>query len=65
MPEGTSCLSCAVSMLPASRHVPARRYVEEEDMLALALGGRFVQHPAPLLCDASLAQPDAQEVQQV
>lgn len=26
------------------------RYVEEEDLLALALGGRFVQHPAPLLC---------------
>ncbi|KAK9845374.1 hypothetical protein WJX81_004792 [Elliptochloris bilobata] len=25
-------------------------YVEEEDLLALALGGRFVQHPAPLLC---------------
>lgn len=26
------------------------RYVEEEDLLALALGGRFVHHPAPLLC---------------
>jgi hypothetical protein len=52
-------------MLPGFRHVVARRYVEEEDMLALALGGRFVQHSAPLLCDASLAQPDAQQVQQV
>lgn len=26
------------------------RYVEEEDLLALALGGRFAQHSAPLLC---------------
>ena len=33
--------------------LPVRaRYVEEEDLLALALGGRFAQHSAPLLCQA-------------
>ena len=42
------CVSCC--QLPALRSWACCRYVEEQDLLALALNGRYRAQTVPLLC---------------
>ena len=46
-----ACFSCRADLLPAARSEVW--FVEEQDLLALALEGRYVKHVAPLTCPRS------------